>query len=330
MGTQETEVDPLTELEAAVGIDAGPDPDRVDRLYQRWEQQPWSALSIDLSVDKATWRRIPAQVRSEMEAAICELGGGDVTVTRLLTPLIDHAPRESWRMYLATQFSDEAKHAVFFRRYTNEVFAGREPDPQRAELIDFVESAYSTEFEPWLREAVLAVRAEPDNVEMWYRASAIYHLITEGVLGVTVLRLGQALSGNRRMCPGLADGVAGVFRDESRHIGFGRAAAVEGLATGYGAAIADSYRLGVAMAARVMVGPAREQQDLDNPRWREQRGQVKRARLQDAFQRAADQADKLELPISRQELEQAWSIARDEAFRDYRSQWSKPHTADTT
>jgi ribonucleoside-diphosphate reductase beta chain len=334
-----TEVDPLADWEAPVdagpdanpdaGPDANPGADRSGRLYLRWEEQPWSALSVDLSVDKATWPRIPEQVRSEIAAAVSELGRGEVAVLRGLTSLIDHAPKESWRIYLATQFSDEARHTVFFRRYTNEVFEGREPDPQHAELIDFVDSAYTTEFEPGLFDTLAGVEAEPDNLETWYRAITLYHLVTEGVLGVTVLRLGQALSANRRMCPGLAEGVASVFRDESRHIGFGRAAAAEGLANGHGAAIADSYRLGVELAARVMVGPTREQHDLDNPRWREQRGEVKRARLADASRRAADQAARLHIPISREELERAWATARDQAFRDYRDRWSRPHAADT-
>jgi ribonucleoside-diphosphate reductase beta chain len=298
--------------------------DRIDRLYRRWEQQPWSALAVDLSADRAIWGRIPVTVRSEMEAAVTELGGGDVAVTRLLTPLIDHAPKEGWRLFLTTQLSDETKHAVFFRRYAGEVFPGSVADP---ELTDFPDSAYTTEFEPVLREAVLALRAEPSPAA-WYRASALYHLITEGVLGVTVLRLGQALSADPRMCPGLAEGVAAVFRDESRHIGFGRTAAGEGLATGHGAAIADGYRLGVATAARVMVGPAREQHDPANPRWRAQRGQVKRDRIADAFGRTADQAGRLGLPVGRQELQETWDAAVRAAFRDYRERWGRPHAAD--
>ena len=84
----------------------------------------------------------------------------------------------------------------------------------------------------------------------------LFHRDLDGLRQPT-LRLGQALSADPRMCPGLAEGVAAVFRDESRHIGFGRTAAGEGLATGYGGAIIDGYRLGVATAARVMVGPAR-------------------------------------------------------------------------
>lgn len=334
--TAGTETDLLAEWDAPADGPGSRD-DRIVRLYRRWEQQPWSALAVDLSADRAIWGRIPVAVRSEMEAAVTELGGGDVAVTRLLTPLIEHAPKETWRLFLSTQLSDEAKHAVFFRRYATEVFPGRvaddtppaagAPRAADAELTDFPDSAYTTEFEPVLRAAVQAVRTDPSPAG-WYRASALYHLITEGVLGVTVLRLGQALSADPRMCPGLAEGVAAVFRDESRHIGFGRTAAGEGLATGYGGAIVEGYRLGVATAARVMVGPAREQHDLDNPRWRSQRGQVKRDRIADAFGRAADQAHRLGLPVGRQELQETWDAAVEAAFRDYRDRWGRPHAAD--
>ncbi|WP_040684869.1 ferritin family protein [Nocardiopsis halotolerans] len=325
MPTRLTEGVPPMEWDAGDGTGT----DRFERLYLRWEQQPWSAMGIDLSVDRSSWPRIPQQLRSEMEAAVSELGGGDVAVTRLLTPLIDHAPREAWRVYLATQLSDEARHAVFFRRYAHEVLRDREPDPRYGELVDFDDSAYVTEFEPELRRSVLAVRDAPEDEEAWYRASVLYHLVTEGVLGVTVLRLGQALSGNRRMCPGLADGVAAIFRDESRHISFGRAAAVEGVTSGHGTAIAESYRRGAALAARVMVGPTREQRVIGQTRWRERSGASKRARLEDTRRRLVDQAVRLGLPISGDELELAWTRARDRAFDDYRARWGRPHTAET-
>lgn len=308
--------------------ETGPAADRLSRLYLRWEQQPWSAMGIDLTVDRAIWPRIPRPLRAEIEAAVAELGGGDVAVTRLLTPLIDHAPREAWRVYLTTQLSDEARHAVFFRRYAHEVLRGNPPGAGHGELIGFDESDYRIEFEPELRSAVLAVRGSHGDGEAWHRASVLYHLITEGVLGVAVLRLGRALSNDRRLCPGLADGVASVFRDESRHIGFGRAAAAEGVAGGHGAAIADAYLRGVALAARVMVGPNREQAVIDRPHWRERSARGKRALLEDTCARALDQAGRLGLPIADGEVERTWTRARERAFADYRSRWGRPHAAE--
>ncbi len=306
------------------------DDGRVARLYRRWEKQQWGAYAIDLSADRAAWRRIPSVVRSELRATVSELGGGDVAVTHLLTPLIDNAPAEPWRIFLATQLADEAKHAVFFRRYEAEVFrcelAEREVG---AELTDFAESAYAEEFEPVLRAAVFGVRAEPGNRAAWYRTCTLYHLITEGVLGVMVLRLGAAFAGSRRLCPGLAAGIEAIFRDESRHIGFGRAAASEGIFAGFGGEIAAAYRQGVAVAARVMVGPGREELEPPNRGWQQQRAQVKRLRLAQTLRRAQHQAALLGIPVSSQDLAAAWAQACDQAFADYLARWSRPHSADT-
>jgi ribonucleoside-diphosphate reductase beta chain len=325
MSVRRAETDPFDERDSEDGTGA----DHFERLYLRWEQQPWSALEIDLDVDKAAWPRIPTRMRSEMWVAINELGGGDVAVTRLLTPLIDHAPRESWRIYLTTQLSDEAKHAVFFRRYKHEVLNGHSPDPRYAELVGFDESAYATEFEPELERYTAAVRAEPRDGEAWHRASVLYHLVTEGALGVSVLRLGQTLTGNRSMCPGLADGIAAVFRDESRHIGFGRAAAAEGMRNGHTSAIAESYLHGTRLAARVMVGPNREQPVIEQRHWRERSGASQRALLEHTRDRLVHQAERLRIPIGAEELAAAWAEARDGCFEEYRLRWGRPHNAET-
>jgi ribonucleoside-diphosphate reductase beta chain len=303
--------------------------DRMERLYHRWEQQQWGVFTIDLAPDRAAWRRLPVYVRGELEATISELGGGDVAVTHLLTPLIDAAPDESWRIFLATQLADEAKHAVFFRRYEAEVF--RREIPQQGssgEPTDFADSAYAKEFEPVLHEAVLRVRADPGDAAAWYRASTLYHLITEGVLGVTVLRLGAAITRSRRLYPGLARGIEAIFRDESRHIGFGRAAASAGIAAGFGSEIAAAYLHGVAVAARVMVGPGREEPELPNAGWQRQRGEMKRLRLTETLHRAQHQASMLRIPESREALGAAWAKSCDRAFAEYWTRWSRPHSAD--
>ena len=86
-------------VEPARGEDSG------DRYYRRWERQQWNAVDIDLTVDRERWERIPSFVRGELEATIEELGGGDVAVTRLLPRMIEHAPEEPFRIYLATQLA---------------------------------------------------------------------------------------------------------------------------------------------------------------------------------------------------------------------------------
>ena len=297
----------------------------VYKLYRRWESQPWQALSIDLRTDRDTWLRLPTALRSELRVTISELGGGDLAVTHLLVPLIVNAPREAWRLYLTTQLSDESKHALFFRRYYREVVCANDDAPP-PDFAAFDDSAYRRDFEPLLTETVNAIPAAPDYAERWYQASALYHLVTEGVLGMTVLGVGRLLTGRRGLLPGLSEGLVGVLRDESRHIGFGRRAARVGVADGHGAQIAETYVTGTAMAARVLVGPEREEPRLTSPMWRNQRSVAKRARLNEAYERATRQAERLALPVSRGEIEQAWMESWRAAVRDYGHRWKTRHS----
>src|SRR6202000_1000073 len=46
---------------------------------------------------------------------------GEDAVTDDLAPCIDAAPREEQKYFLATQQVDEARHAVFFKRFMHEV-----------------------------------------------------------------------------------------------------------------------------------------------------------------------------------------------------------------
>jgi len=293
------------------------------KLFSRWEHQPWRALDVNLETDRATWQRLPSGLRAELHVAICELGAGDVSVTRLLLPLIEHAPDESWRLYLATQLSDEARHAIFFGRYYDEILSGQAPSNVAVtNHQEFDDSAYKTDFAPLLARSVAAAG---ESAASWHYASTMYHLVTEGVLGVAILKIGRSLGRNPRLLPGLAEGVAAVFRDESRHITFGRRAAMAALAQGHGDTIAEAYVTGIQAAARVMVGPSRAEVPLVGlPAY--QRAQQRRARLADAGERAMRQAQAIGLPVTRRVLQDAWNAARDKAVVDYAEHWGHEHS----
>jgi ribonucleoside-diphosphate reductase beta chain len=297
----------------------------VRTLIRRWEAQPWAASSIDLEPDRRAWPRIPVALRAELAATISEVGGGDLAVTELLIPLIEAAPDQEWAFYLTTQLSDEAKHAMFFQRYAEEVVSDVVA-PDGAEPLTFAESSYRTVFEPVLRAAVDPLRGEHGPGD-WYRASTLYHLVTEGVLGVSVLRIGRAMTGSRRLVPGLAEGIAGVFRDESRHIAFGRRAAQTGMADGHGTTIAEAYLDGVRAAAAVMVGADRAELALADPRLLAQRGRTKTERLSEALRRATRQALRLGLPLDGADIARAWCGGRDAATDDYLDRWGAPHSS---
>src|SRR6058998_370568 len=115
------------------GITAGRAIDYTD-LYRRWEQSNWSAYDIDFSADREGWSKLSEiQKRSGLWTYSMFFYGED-SVTDNLSPYIEAAPREEQKYFLATQQVDEARHAVFFRRFFREVI-GVEGDI--AEALDF-------------------------------------------------------------------------------------------------------------------------------------------------------------------------------------------------
>src|SRR6266480_1024707 len=93
-----------------------------DDLYVRWERGNWRATEIDFSQDAVDWReRLTAEQRRSALWLYALFFHGEDSVTENLSPYIDAAPREEQKYFLATQQVDEARHAVFFKRFLREV-----------------------------------------------------------------------------------------------------------------------------------------------------------------------------------------------------------------
>ena len=93
-----------------------------DDLYARWERGNWQATEIDFSVDRRQWTESFSDL--ERRAALWNYSlffWGEDAVADNLSPFIDAAPREEQKYFLATQQVDEARHAVFFKRFMHEV-----------------------------------------------------------------------------------------------------------------------------------------------------------------------------------------------------------------
>src|SRR5271167_1193180 len=93
-----------------------------DDLYARWERGNWSATELDFSEDARQWREEFSEF--ERRAALWNYSlffWGEDAVADNLSPYIDAAPREEQKYFLTTQQVDEARHAVFFKRFMNEV-----------------------------------------------------------------------------------------------------------------------------------------------------------------------------------------------------------------
>ncbi len=91
-------------------------------LYARWERGNWSATELDFTEDARQWREDFTEF--ERTAALwnyCLFFWGEDAVADNLSPYIDAAPREEQKYFLTTQQVDEARHAVFFKRFMQEV-----------------------------------------------------------------------------------------------------------------------------------------------------------------------------------------------------------------
>src|SRR6201999_3461805 len=91
-------------------------------LYARWERGNWRATEIDFSEDARQWREdFSAHERRAALWNYAMFFVGEDAVADDLAPFIDAAPREEQKYFLATQQVDEARHAVFFKRFLHEV-----------------------------------------------------------------------------------------------------------------------------------------------------------------------------------------------------------------
>src|SRR5438552_10793676 len=91
-------------------------------LYARWERGNWRATELDFSEYARQWREEFTDF--ERHAAVwnyCLFFWGEDAVADNLSPYIDAAPLEEQKYFLATQQVDEARHAVFFKRFMHEV-----------------------------------------------------------------------------------------------------------------------------------------------------------------------------------------------------------------
>src|SRR5215208_1438365 len=96
-------------------------------LYGRWERGNWRASEIDFSADRIDWQEKFTDF--ERRAALWNYSlffWGEDAVADNLSPFIDAAPREEQKYFLATQQVDEARHAVFFKRFLHEVVGAGE------------------------------------------------------------------------------------------------------------------------------------------------------------------------------------------------------------
>jgi ribonucleotide reductase beta subunit family protein with ferritin-like domain len=191
-------------------------------LYARWEKGNWSATEIDFTQDALDWsERLTEQQRRSALWLYALFFHGEDSVTDNLSPYIDAAPREEQKYFLATQQVDEARHAVFFKRFMHEV-VGRGDGTASGTL-----RATAGEL-TWGHRMVfgrldrMAEELRRDRSRRQLSAAVtLYHLVVEASLAQPGQHMIERSLEELDVLPGFRAGMRNVALDEQRHIGFG-------------------------------------------------------------------------------------------------------------
>jgi ribonucleoside-diphosphate reductase beta chain len=207
-----------------------PGPDRLPSytaLYRRWEEQPWGVYALDLRADQQRWRSATGAERNSLTALARTVFVGfhhtEARVTDALAPYIRAMPREDQRLFLATQLADEARHTVFFDRYCREVLGGAPAELGGAPRggRPWPETGIGRLAGEVLPAAAERLRAHPEDEAVLVEAVTVYHLIVEATVALTYQRLLLRFFKRLGGFPGFCAGMAGLLRDEVRHVLFG-------------------------------------------------------------------------------------------------------------
>jgi ribonucleotide reductase small subunit/SCP-2 sterol transfer family protein len=191
-------------------------------LYARWERGNWRATELDFTEDARQWREDFTEF--ERQAALwnyCLFFWGEDAVADNLSPYIDAAPLEEQKYFLTTQQVDEARHAVFFKRFMQEV----------CEIGDGSMSSGLTAIKPQLTPGFRKIFDRLDRMADELRADrspaklaaavTLYHVVIESALAQPGQHFICSYLEERDQLPAFREGMENIAADEQRHIGFG-------------------------------------------------------------------------------------------------------------
>ncbi len=189
------------------------------RVFRQSRELMWDPTELDYAKDKADWSKLNDQEKDLMLRMVLGFLIGERGVTHDLAPLQTALRREKGRMeeemYLTMQLMEEAKHVEFFQLWMNEVLPG-----QVGKDFPFPQNMYGTLFTVELPRTLGALLSDR-TPKAQMRASCLYHMIVEGVIGETGYQVFYGALGENGIMRGLNQGVHHVQRDEVRHIAFG-------------------------------------------------------------------------------------------------------------
>jgi hypothetical protein len=191
-------------------------------LYARWERGNWRATEIDFTQDRADWHETFSEL--ERRAALWNYAmffHGEDTVADDLAPFIDAAPREEQKYFLATQQVDEARHAIFFKRFMHEVVGLGDGSVSGGLAATRGELTWGFERTFALLDRVTGELRRDRSPVALARAVTMYHLLVEATLAQPGQHFISDYLARRELLPGFREGMRRIELDEQRHIAFG-------------------------------------------------------------------------------------------------------------
>jgi len=191
-------------------------------LYARWERGNWRATELDFSEDARQWREEFTEF--ERQAALwnyCLFFWGEDAVADNLSPYIDAAPLEEQKYFLTTQQVDEARHAVFFKRFMHEVCGVG--DGSMSGGLQAIKPQLTPGFRrifDRLDRMAEELRADRSRSNL-AAAVALYHIVIEASLAQPGQHFICSYLEEREQLPAFREGMENIAADEQRHIGFG-------------------------------------------------------------------------------------------------------------
>jgi ribonucleotide reductase beta subunit family protein with ferritin-like domain/putative sterol carrier protein len=191
-------------------------------LYARWERGNWSAMDLDFGEDAKQWREKFTEF--ERQAALWNYAlffWGEDAVADNLSPYIDAAPLEEQKYFLCTQQVDEARHAVFFKRFMQEVCGIGDGS------MDSGLRAIKPQLTPGFRKIFDRLDTMADELRAdrspakLAAAVALYHVVIEASLAQPGQHFICSYLEDRDVLPAFRQGMQNIAADEQRHIGFG-------------------------------------------------------------------------------------------------------------
>ena len=199
------------------------EPAEPGRLYSLWDNHYWNPSKLDFARDLDDWSALDDNPRSMIAQSIATFLAAEERISSTFAAILLSAEDEPETAFLATQQLDEVRHLQFFELFWRKVAfpngqAGRAViDDARARC----NAAFTQLFDRKLMQAIDRVRNNPREADAKVEAVTLYHLVIEGMMGLTGLHFLLDYVTKKSVLPAFGVGLRNIMRDEHRHVAYG-------------------------------------------------------------------------------------------------------------